>query len=132
MQEVFGVLIFVVVAAGGVAAVLSLLQSGSPYDEIGRGGLYRPPAGDPAASAAADDDDIRQMLTARNARRTARGQAPVDIDRELQELLRPAPDPALEAEVRAAVQSRNRRRAARGQAPLDVDAEVARRLRERP
>jgi hypothetical protein len=130
VQEVFGVLIFVVVAAGAVAAVISMLHSGSAYDEIGRGGLYHPAAREPAPPAAADDEEIREMLTARNARRAARGQAPLDVDRELRELLRPAPDPELEAEVRALAQSRNRRRAARGQAPLDVDAEVARRLRD--
>jgi hypothetical protein len=130
VQEVFGVLIFVVVAASTVAAVVALLHTGSAYDEIGRGVLYRAPMRDPATTQAAADEEIRQMLTARNARRVARGEAAVDVERELRELTRPAADPALEAEVREAIEARSRRRVARGQAPLDVDAEVARRLED--
>jgi len=132
VQEVFAVLIFVVVGAGAVAAVVALLHGGSAYDQIGRGGVHQAPRGDDAPESAAADEEIRQMLTARNARRVARGQPARDVEAELRELTRAAADPALEAEVRALVESRNRRRLARGQAPLDVDAEVARRLRDAP
>ena len=45
-------------------------------------------------------------------------------------LLRPAADPALEAEVRQLVIARNERRVRRGEPPLDVDEEVARQLAE--
>jgi hypothetical protein len=76
------------------------------------------------------DDEIRQLLEARNARRLARGQAPVDVESELRALTRPAADPALEAEVRQLVVARNERRGRQGKEPLDVDAEVARQLRE--
>jgi hypothetical protein len=73
---------------------------------------------------------VREMLVARNTRRAARGEAVSDVETELAALLRPAPEPGLEAEVRELVISRNARRVERGQEPLDVEAEVARRLRD--
>jgi hypothetical protein len=88
---------------------------------------------EPAPVAAADREaEIRQMLEARNARRTARGEAPQDVEAELRALTEPAApaDPELRDEVRALVEARNARRAARGEAPLDVEAETERRLRE--
>jgi hypothetical protein len=61
----------------------------------------------------------------------ARGEAPRDVEAELERLSRPAAaDPALVAEVRDLVQARNARRVKRGEPPLDVDAEVARQLRD--
>ncbi len=134
MQEAFGVVLFVVVAVSAVAAVVALLHTGRTYEDIGKGGLFEDRGtGASRGSAASDavrDDEIRQMLGARNARRRARGQDPVDVEGELAALNTPAADPALEAEIRELVESRNRRRAARGQAPLDVEAEIARRLRD--
>jgi hypothetical protein len=70
------------------------------------------------------------MLDARNARRAARGEAPLDVDAEMERLMRPAADPALEAEVRSLVEARNARRARQGKEPLDVEAEVQRQLRD--
>ena len=125
---------FVVIAAT-IAAVISM--RGARYDHVGRGGLFeddnqmrREP---PAVTAAVRDDEIRQMLTARNARREARGQAPLDVEDELHRLTREAPkhaDPGLEAEVRQLVIARNERRQRAGKAPLDVEEEVQRQLRE--
>ena len=74
--------------------------------------------------------EIRQMLEARNARRTARGEQPLDIDAELRALTAPPADPALRDEVRTFVEARNRRRVARGEEPLDVEAETDRQLRD--
>jgi hypothetical protein len=70
------------------------------------------------------------MLGARNARREARGEAPVDVEEELRALTAPPADPGLREEVRQLVEARNNRRVAKGQEPLDVEAEVSRRLRE--
>jgi hypothetical protein len=116
-----------------VGSVIALATSGRSYEQIGRGGLSlaerggsEPPA---AVSAAERDAEIRQYLAARNERRVARGEAPVDVEAELLALTAPAADPALEAEVRELVIARNARRIARGEPPLDVDAEVSRRLR---
>lgn len=136
MQSVDIVVITVALLAV-VVAVLIALTGGMGHDEIGSGGLdlASPPGDAPAASGAAvRDEEIRQMVEARNARRAARGQAPVDADAEvarLQAELAPAPgaDAALREEVRQLVEARNARLVARGEAPLDVEAETERRLR---
>jgi len=135
MTDAFAIVLFVVVGVAAVLAVWALVTSSGAYDQIGRGGMSigdeRTPARrDPAPVAAADREaEIRQMLEARNARRTARGEAPQDVDAELRALTAPA-DSELRDEVRALVEARNARRTARGEAPLDVEAETERRLRE--
>ena len=135
MQQAFGYVLFAVVIVAAIAAILSL--RGERYSHIGRGGLFEddPPKAPSAPVAAAErDDDIRQMLGARNARREARGQDPLDVEAELQRLTRgPAhveADPALVAEVRELVEARNRRRGRQGKPPLDVEEEVQRQLRD--
>ena len=70
------------------------------------------------------------MLGARNARRAARGEAPLDVDDEIARLTAPTSDPALEAEIRSLVEARNARRVRRGKPPLDVEAEVQRQIRD--
>ena len=89
-----------------------------------------PPAG--AASDAERDDEIRQLLTARNARRAAAGRETVDVEAELARLVRPAVevDPALREEIRELVVAKNARRVRKGLEPLDVEAEVERQVRE--
>ncbi len=51
------------------------------------------------------------MLGARNARREARGEAPLDVDDEIARLTAPARDPALVCGPRSARSSRPRTRA---------------------
>jgi hypothetical protein len=134
MQEAFGYVIVGVAVLGGLVGVASLVGRGRLYDQIGRGGLSLDDsdAGGSARPPAPSDRDaeIRQMLTARNARRAARGKSERDVEAELAELTRPAADPALQAEVREYVLARNARRVARGREPLDVESEVARQLRD--
>ncbi len=128
MEEAFGVVIFAVVAVSAVIAVITLFLRSDTYDQIGRGGI-----GDdgPATPQRGDADlEIRQMLEARNHRRAARGEAPLDVEAELARLTAPAVDPALREEVRDLVIARNARREARGEPPLDVDAEIERQLRD--
>ena len=127
MEEAFAIVLFVVVGVAAVAAIWALATSGGSYEQIGSGGLTddRPPPSGPVA-AAEREADIRQMLEARNARRLARGEPPLDVEAELRAL----DDPELREEVRALVEARNARRIARGEEPLDVEAEVDRRLRE--
>ena len=100
MQEALGIVIFVVVGVSVVIAVISLFGRSRLYDDIGRGGLsigedrdMRPRAGGPAppVSAAEREEDIRQMLEARNARRVARGQEPLDVEAEIARQLRDLP-----------------------------------------
>jgi hypothetical protein len=132
MADALPIVIVVVVALAAVAAIVSLVSGRGAYDRIGRGALsFDRDATAPAPSPEADpfrDAEIRQLLEARNARRAARGDAPLDVDAELAALTRPAVDDSLRAEIRSLVQARNARRIARGAEPLDVDAEVERRL----
>jgi len=138
MEEALGYLIFVVVGFAAVVAVGTLAGSGKLYDEIGRGGLSlddevgrRPaPARGSAAAARERDEELRQLVTARNHRRAARGEATLDVEAELRRLTAPVVDDALRDEVRSLVVARNERRATRGQAPLDVEVEVERQLRD--
>jgi len=138
MQEAFGIVIFVVVGLGAVVALFTFLSSGKSYDEIGKGGFYdeAPRATGPgsaptsAAGLAERDDEIRQMLGARNARRVARGQEPLDVESELAELTRQRIDPELVQEIRELVEGRNARRVRAGKEPLDVEAEIARQVAE--
>lgn len=136
MRDPFLLVVIGVSALGLVVAVIALATSGGSYDRIGRGGLSigeDGPAGPRApvrqVSSAERDAEIRQLLEARNARRVARGEAPVDVEEELRALTAPAADPELAAEVRQLVEARNARRIARGEPPLDVEAEVSKRLR---
>jgi hypothetical protein len=136
MRDPFLLVVIGVSALALVVAVIALATSGGSYDRIGRGGLSigedRPAAPRAPAlqvSAAERDAEIRQLLEARNARRAARGEAPVDVEAELRALTAPAADPELAAEVRQLVEARNARRIARGEPPLDVEAEVSKRLR---
>jgi hypothetical protein len=123
MEQTFTVVLFVVVGVAAVAAIWALATSS--YDQIGGDAIEDRPA-----SPAEREAEIRQMLQARNAIRTARGEAPHDVDSELRELTRPGDDPELREEVRALVEAGNARRRARGEPPLDVEAEIERRLRE--
>jgi hypothetical protein len=137
MDDAFIAVVVIVSVVALVGAVVALATSGGSYDRIGRGGLSigedRPvrstaPVLAPV-SAAERDAEIRQYLDARNARRAARGEAPVDVEAELRALTAPAADPGLAEEVRQLVHARNARRVARGEPPLDVEAEVSKRLR---
>ena len=133
MEDAFGYVLFATVFIAAVIAILSL--RGERYDHIGRGGLFedepnrRPEA--PAVTGAIRDEEIRQLVAAKNARRAAKGQAPLDVDEEIARLT-PAPtaDPALVAEIREMVELKNARRLRQGKEPLDVEAEVQRQIRE--
>jgi hypothetical protein len=85
MQESFAIVLFVVVAVAAVVAVWALATSAGAYDEIGRGGIT--PAERPD-SAAEEVAEIRQMLEAQSARRTARGEPPLDVEAEVERRLR--------------------------------------------
>jgi hypothetical protein len=79
--------------------------------------------------------EVRQMLEAKSYRREQRGQAPLDVEAEMERLLEPAEaappsgiDRELREEVRQLVIARNERRMRQGKPPLDVRAEVDRQL----
>ena len=120
MQDALPIVIVAVVIVAGVVAIATLLLSQGSYDHIGRSDMTfdRDATKDPFR-----DEEIRQLLDATTARRTARGRPPLDLT-----ALEPPPDDEWRAEIRAFVESRNARRIARGQPPLDVETEVERRL----
>ena len=135
MEEAFGYVLFGVVIVGIVAAVVALTMSGNAYDQIGKGGFFkdddgpRVPAGGPI-DVAERDAEIRQMLTARNARRAASGGEVVDVEDELARLIAPQIDDQLRSEIRELVVAKNARRVRAGKEPLDIDAEVERQVRD--
>jgi hypothetical protein len=138
VQEAFGVVIFVVVFLGAIAACITFFGSSKAYDQIGRGGLSlnedredpRPKAQPPAVAAGERDAEIRQFLVAKNERLARRGKPPLDVEAELKRLTKPAVDAGLREEVRQLVEARNERRQRQGKPPLDVEAEVERQLND--
>lgn len=129
----------VVAILGAVVAALAFLRSGGVYEELGKGDLaldepgVKGPEPGSAAWRAEADEELRQLLEAKAARAEARGEQPIDVERELARLsgqAATATDPALRAEVRDMVIGSNERRARRGQPLLDVDEEIERRLRD--
>ena len=139
------VILIVVFAAIPVAALAFALGAGNAFRQIGKGQFsvefdtdlpQRMRDSDAEESAAERDEELRQLLEAKAYRQSSRGEAPLDVDRELERLLAEADaapgidDPALREEVRQLVVARNARRMRQGKEPLDVEAEIERQLRE--
>ena len=140
VADAFPVVIIGVSIIAIVVAVVVSLMSGGLYDRIGAGMFSLdhedpkkgPPPDSPQARAEAAEE-IRQLVEAKSARRVARGEAPLDVEKEIAALTQaeaPQADAELRAEVRQLVVARNERRVRRGQEPLDVEAEVDRQLRD--
>jgi hypothetical protein len=134
------VLALITVIVLPVAAV-AFARSGSLWREIGRGpfaidqDLPSRAAGRPAAPVdpAIQAAEARQMLQARSYRLQRRGEAPLDVEAEVRELLEtadgsPAVDEELRVEVRLLVIAQNERRLRRGEAQLNVEDETDRQL----
>ena len=132
LQDAFVYVLFGVVIVGAILAVASLFLRDDAYDQIGRGGFFKDDGaaggGGGSVNVAERDEEIRQMLTARNARREAAGLDSVDIEDELARLVAPRIDPALREEIREHVVARNARRVRKGQEPLDVETEIERQI----
>jgi hypothetical protein len=137
-----GDVIVLIVALAIPVVALSFIGAGNAFKQIGKGAFAidrePPPKGGGGAPISAEqrNSEIRQMLTAKAYRQAERGERPLDVEAELERILRaeagPAlgADPELVAEVRALVIASNERRARMGREPLDVEAEVARQLHE--
>ncbi len=126
----FGTIIIVVSIVAVLVAAASYWGSGRVYSGIGSSDLVMQRETPSAPDSAEAREEIRQMLEAKSARRQARGEAPLDVDAELQALTLPGgDDPGLREEVRQLVIARNERRLRQGKEPLDVEAEVERQLR---
>jgi hypothetical protein len=77
MESAFGVVLFVVVFLGAIAAVISFLGSSELYDKIGRGGM----------SLNEDREDQRKRSSTDSRSSTV---AAAERDDEIRQLLRPA------------------------------------------
>jgi hypothetical protein len=141
LMEGFGTALVIISVVAVVVAVASFWGSGKIYRGLGRSGPFalgdereRRPAPAPHSPAADPEvrEEVRQMLEAKSARREARGEQPLDVEAEMEQLLRPATtvDESLREEVRQHVIARNERRMRQGKEPLDVESEVERQLRE--
>ncbi len=147
MHAAFGTVLWVVCGVAAVIAVLALVMSGRTWSELGRGGLVmdrdetRPRSG-ASAVVRERDEDIRAMLEARNARRLRRGEAPIDIERELARLTAPgagaetviAADPAATPAATSAAAGDDAAAATGTPAPdpsaLGIDPELADEVRQ--
>ncbi len=128
----FGTIIIAVSIVAVLVAAASYWGSGRVYRGIGASDLVMQRETATAAPDSAEArEEIRQMLEAKSARREARGEAPLDVDAELEALTAGSADadPGLREEVRQLVIARNERRLRQGKEPLDVEAEVERQLR---
>jgi hypothetical protein len=140
MHAAFGTVLLIVCVVSLVVAVLALVWNRRTWEDYGKGGLtFESERSGPTmpGSAAADSEresEIRELLEARNARRLRRGEAPLDVEREVSRLTGARQDraagldPALREEIRQLVVARNDRRVRVGKPPLDVEREVQREI----
>jgi hypothetical protein len=139
IQDLFGPVLWIVTGLSAVAAVVALARSGKHWEDFGRDRLLMDrdrarTGGQQAPASPTDlrerDEEIREFLVARNERRRRRGEAPLDVEAELERLTAPEIDDDIRAEIRDLVIARNHRRARAGKPQLDVEAEIAREIRE--
>jgi hypothetical protein len=129
VQSAFLFVVLGVCVVGVVGAIVALATSRREWARYGSDRLLLDSDASSAPGVRQDDEEVRQMLEARNARRRRRGEAELDVERELARLTAPAAaDDELLEEIRQLVVARNHRRARKGLAPLDVEAEVQREL----
>jgi hypothetical protein len=141
------VILLVLVVAIPIPIIAFVVGARNAYDQIGKGGLSVEfdsdlpeglrDSGAEAEPPGAAEAELRQMLEAKAYRQSARGEAPVDVDAELERLRAEqrspsvsSDDPALREEVRQLVVARNERRRRQGKEPLEVEAEIERQLRD--
>lgn len=129
----FGTVLWVVCIVAAIAAVAALISSRKSWQDYGKNGLLmdselpRPTSGSSPSADREREEEIRQMMEARNARRLRRGEAPLDVEKEIARLSPPPKlDPQLQSEIRDLVKARNYRRVRAGKPPLDIEAEVQR------
>ena len=139
-----GTVLIVIVLITIPIGAIAFAASGPALKALGKGRfaieqqLPRKTMGPPAPIDKKEQEvEVRQMVEAKSYRREARGEAPLDVDAEVERLLGDrdptgslARDLELREEVRQLVVARNERRMRRGEAPLDVGEEIERQLRD--
>jgi hypothetical protein len=84
MEAAFGAVVIVVSILALVGAVVALASGRGAYERIGRGPLSVEDVPGPDREV----EELRQLVEARNARRVARGQPPLDVEAEVLKRLR--------------------------------------------
>src|SRR5688572_22842658 len=90
------VLILVVLVALPLGAIAFAMGAGNALKQIGKGDFAIEqempqrggPGSAPVVSAAVREEEIRQMVEARSYRRVARGEEALDVDSEVEKLLK--------------------------------------------
>ena len=87
VDDAFIAVVVLVSVVALVIAVVALATSGGAYEQIGRGGLAdeTPQGRETYADVVAE---VRAHVEVRNARRVARGEAPLDVEAEVARRLR--------------------------------------------
>src|ERR1044072_368513 len=85
------VLILIPLISIPIATLMFITGAGKALDEIGKGPMAMdhdvPAAGHAPASKAVREAEIRQFLEAKAYRAEARGEKPIDVEREMESLL---------------------------------------------
>jgi hypothetical protein len=93
MQDAFGTLVWIVAGVGAIVAIYTLIGTGRRYTEIGGGGLVRDgdERVDDGTGRSEEEElreEIRDHVVARNARRARSGDAPLDVEQEIERRIR--------------------------------------------
>ena len=93
MEDAFGTLVWVVAGVGAVVALYTLIGTGRSYREIGGRGIVRDGDervvdGPPRSTEAELREEIRDHVVAHTARRGRSGDAPLDVEQEIERRIR--------------------------------------------
>lgn len=87
MQDALPIVVVAVVVIGGLVAVATLMASGGAYEQIGRSPITFDHEAEHADERSTLEADVRAFVEARNARRRARGEPPLDVETEVERRL---------------------------------------------
>jgi hypothetical protein len=87
VQDALAIVIVAVVVVSGLVGVGLLLAGRGAHDHIGRGGIEPRQEGPGADGYGTLEAEVRAVVEARNARRIARGEAPLDVEAEVEQRL---------------------------------------------
>jgi hypothetical protein len=83
VQDALPIVIVAVVVVAGLVGVATLLASGGAYDHIGRSEITFDHEAERTDEGSTLEAEVRTFVEARNARRLARGEPPLDVEEEV-------------------------------------------------
>ena len=86
MQDALPIVIVAVVVLAGLVGIAAALSSRDPYDRIGESAITFDHEAE-RADEGSIREEVRALVEARNARRIARGEPPLDVDAEVEQRL---------------------------------------------